>query len=250
VNSKNDKRKSAGDLISADVKRSAVAPASDYHHYLETLRDDFVYSCSYCTVCETEGQTISFEIDHFEPKSARPELEILYDNLMYSCKFCNRFKGDFFPDSNMIANGAQFYKADRDRYIDHFTLEGVRLQHKTECGRYSIDIIELNRAWLRRLRDLRNRSAAAGQYTLGGIRSLQRFHIDRLAPDQRVNTQRAIQRILRRAQTAMDETDELLRAHARSPLADLDPDADASAKRRAQNLRRWKTLYPDWRSRR
>lgn len=248
MNSNKGKRVTSGNLISADVKRSVVLQESDYHDYLPSLRNDFVYSCSYCTVCETEAQTISFEIDHFEPKSKRPDLEVVYDNLMYSCKFCNRFKGDFEPSDDMRANGTQFYKADRDRYFDHFELDGVRLKAKTEAGSFTIEIIELNRFWLRELRKLRNRSAAAREYILGGLRSLQRFHIDRLAPEQRVNAQQAIQKILRRAETAIEEIDEELREHARSPLADTDPNADAGAKERADKLRRWKTVYPDWRS--
>jgi hypothetical protein len=46
------------------------------------FRNDFFYSCAYCTMSEAEAQATRFTVDHYEPKNAQPDLINAYDNLM------------------------------------------------------------------------------------------------------------------------------------------------------------------------
>src|SRR4051812_645405 len=79
------------------VQRSQVAPDLPYGAYRQVIRYDFFYTCAYCTMSEAEAQAIRFCIDHYEPRSARPDLERNYTNLMYACDECNMRKGDRCP---------------------------------------------------------------------------------------------------------------------------------------------------------
>ena len=88
------------------VKRSAVGPVRSHREYLQILRKDFYYSCAYCTLTEFEAQGYSFEVDHYEPQSARPELVNVYENLMYSCECCNRNKSDLDPPAKLEPRGS------------------------------------------------------------------------------------------------------------------------------------------------
>jgi len=82
----------AGNSESNLVVRSPVTPGLPYREYKEILRDDFLWSCAYCTVSEFEAQTIRMTIDHYEPQSARPDLKDDYRNLMYCCDDCNSLR--------------------------------------------------------------------------------------------------------------------------------------------------------------
>jgi 5-methylcytosine-specific restriction endonuclease McrA len=82
----------SSEMRSPLVTRSYVEPTKDYLEYVEHLRHDFFYSCAYCTITEHEAETINFNIDHYEPKSLRPDLTNEYSNLMYACRFCNTYK--------------------------------------------------------------------------------------------------------------------------------------------------------------
>lgn len=53
------------------VKRSSPGHKPTYGEYREVLRHDFFYSCAYCTLMEAEAKGISYEIDHFLPRSLR-----------------------------------------------------------------------------------------------------------------------------------------------------------------------------------
>jgi 5-methylcytosine-specific restriction endonuclease McrA len=79
------------------IERSKVTPNLPYSEYKETLREDFIYACAYCTITEFEAQGIRMTIDHYEPQTARPELTNEYDNLMYCCDDCNALKGNRCP---------------------------------------------------------------------------------------------------------------------------------------------------------
>lgn len=63
---------------------------SGYSSYRPWLRDEFSFRCIYCLVREEWGRlTGEFDLDHFEPQTARPDLTTIYENLVYSCHTCN-----------------------------------------------------------------------------------------------------------------------------------------------------------------
>ncbi len=76
-----------------EERRHGPQGYSRYDLYRPWLRDEFTFRCVYCLKRERWGQvTAEYELDHFQPQSVRPDLEMTYDNLVYACRRCNNVK--------------------------------------------------------------------------------------------------------------------------------------------------------------
>lgn len=233
------------------VVRSEVPPGREYVNYKRWLRQDFFYSCAYCTMSEAEAQAIRFVIDHYEPVSARPDLKDVYDNLMYCCDECNVRKGDRCPPPSARSNGFRFFRPDEDRYEDHFKLKSQRLESLSNVGEFSIHALDLNRALLRRLRELRDRATQCHHLISQGARALRSYPIDRLPQHVKASAVRYIARAIHTSNELENAVDEILRNYAKSSLLEDEPDPDAGAesKERLARLRKMQALYPGvWRT--
>jgi HNH endonuclease len=235
---------------SALVTRSTVPMGLRYPEYRQYLRNDFIYSCAYCTMSEAEAQAIRFTIDHYEPRNARPELLDDYNNLMYSCDECNLRKGNRYPPLRARPDGYRFFRPDQDVHQDHFQRNGVRLEGITNVGRYSLEALDLNRLSLRRLREIRERLTECHSLVTEGVLGLRRFPIDRLPRAIRSKAYSAITRAGAVGIAIADRIDEVLRDYARSALIDPDPESQARAEERVTELERFEALYPGtkWRA--
>lgn len=86
----------------------------NYRDYKKYLEKDFQQKCGY-TNCSHWwfGGEQSFQIDHFIPKSRRPDLTTKYFNLVYSCSYVNRAKsnddGNYLDPCNVDLN-LHFYR--------------------------------------------------------------------------------------------------------------------------------------------
>lgn len=232
------------------VVRSIVQEGLPYPSYRQSLRKDFIYSCGYCSISEYEAQGLSFQIDHYDPQSARPDLENSYNNLMYACDECNRLKSDLTPPPAALENGYRFYRPDQDVWDAHFGISGQRLNAGTNVGEFSIDALDLNRQSLRRLRDIRSRLSECSEQISKGVLGLRRFKIDQLPVNVRGRALSAINRVAAGADEMADNVDAVLEAAAQSPL--LEPDVEKSDRRHGwnDNLASLKGLYPGtWRGR-
>lgn len=219
------------------VVRSTPPSSNNYHDYLDPLRDDFFYLCAYCTLMEVEAAGISFEIDHYEPETARPDLKCDYENLMYSCAICNSRKSDRSPPPTARLKGHRFFRPDQDIHTDHFELSGIRLNGKTTTGQYTIDAIDLNRNMLNKLRGIRTRAIEAQRYVAEGLAGLRNFPIDRLPPQIRGKALVAIRGIDDDADAVTEKLNRLLKSEARSSLIDRDTDASLTEEDRARKKR-------------
>lgn len=233
------------------VVRSSVPQNKQYREYSGWLREDFFYSCAYCTMSEAEAQAIRFTIDHYEPIKARPDLADVYENLMYCCDECNRRKGDRCPPADARAKGFRFYRPDRDYWREHFQRTGLRIEPLSQVGSYTIDALDLNRLVLRTLRGLRERLTECDRHIAEGILALREFHIDRLP----ANIKGAAVRYIGQAIVARDELandiDRLLRQYARSPLLEDEsgPELAARTQERQARLKAAEALFPgNWRA--
>lgn len=198
---------------------------------------------------EAEASAIRFTIDHYEPQNARPDLVNAYDNLMYACDECNTRKGDRCPHEDARKAGFRFFRADQDVYGDHFTLVGRRIEAKTSIGEYTIEALDLNRLSLRRLREIRERLSDCHDYVLEGLRGLRHFPVDRLPKHLKGQVTTAVIRAGKAAEQIADGIDDALRQHAKSPLIDVDPEADIRAKERTANLDAIEAIHPgSWRA--
>lgn len=219
------------------VVRQVVAPVESYLDYREALREDFWFSCAYCTLTETEAATIAFTIDHYFPKKKNPHLEHVYGNLMWCCGHCNPLKWQR-PTEIEKAKGYAFFRADEHIPEDHFEVKDVRIEGVTEkIGSYTIEVLDLNRATLKRIRDLRMRLFGARQMILRGMRVLTGVKLDMLREEAR----REVARLQRQMKERADECDEVLdeevaKLLARSPNQDPDMEKPERAERRREYL--------------
>jgi hypothetical protein len=250
MNSNEDsKLQGALSLDKPAVTRSLVPEGKPYREYLPALRDDFIYSCAYCTISEAEAQAIRFSVDHYEPRAARPDLENDYYNLMYCCDECNSRKGDRCPPAEARSNGHRFFRPDQDVHQEHFLNEGIRVNPRSNIGFYSIEALDLNRLALRRIREIRQRAMDCDRMVAEGVRGLRSFHIDQLPANLKGPAVRAIGKAEEVASRMAEQVDSILKENARSPLLDTDGEQATRARERADRLAALQVLYPGaWRA--
>lgn len=100
------------------------------------------YKCEYCLIDE-QYSIYSHEIDHIIPEKHRGETTEI--NLCYACLECNRNKGSDFASFDPIdGEVALLYNPRKDRWSDHFELEGGEIIALTAKGRVTEFILKLN----------------------------------------------------------------------------------------------------------
>jgi hypothetical protein len=233
------------------ITRSDVPSGLKYPEYKKYLRRDFLFSCAYCTTTESEAQALRFTIDHYEPRSVRPELENQYQNLMYACDQCNMLKGSRCPTQEMRDADRRFFRPDKDVRSEHFGVDNSEVKGTTEVGRFTTVAVDLNRPTLVRLRELRRRLLDSDEYVNEGIAALLTFPIDRLRPDERAQALAAINKALELAHMVFDNLDEALLYHAKSRILGDDDELEVEEiERRKARLRELDGLHPGaWRGR-
>lgn len=154
------------------LKYTNIPSESPYGKYREYLRVVSEYSCTYCTITESESSGATFNIDHFRPQKYFPSLKDVCTNLRYACPRCNSYKKD-----NWISKTAGCIKdcfacnnkvciSDVHRFIDCLNEEPdklIELNGKGELvpingskpAEYTIRYLRLNRAQLIKLRNVR-----------------------------------------------------------------------------------------------
>jgi hypothetical protein len=198
---------------------------------------------------EAEARAIRFTIDHYEPKEARRDLINAYENLMYACDECNRRKGDRYPPPDARKDGHRFFRPDQDLRKEHFERNEIWIREKSPVGFFTINALDLNRAALRRVRELRARLYECDAYIVDGIGALRSFAVDTLPTDIRAKVLEKIKQAMNVAEGLSDAIDSVLRDFAKSPLIDPDGDSERRAKERAKQLQELEAMYPgSWRA--
>ena len=199
-------------------------------------------------MAESEAHAIRFTIDHYEPRSARPELVDLYTNLMYACDECNTRKGDKCPSPKARLEGYRFFRSDEDRRSEHFQSRDIRVEGTTNTGKFTEHYVDLNRHSLLKLREIRKRLAECERQVAEGLLALRSFSIDQLPREVRAKALRAVKDVVAVEIRLAEEIDKILRESARSHIIDPDPNAEAVKRERFKELRIFKAMVPDdWR---
>jgi hypothetical protein len=100
------------------------------------------YHCEYCLIHE-DDTFFTCQIDHIiSLKHGGNDDNV---NLAYSCIFCNRNKGSdlgsvLLPDTTLI----RFFNPRIDDWSEHFYLDDAVIEAKTDVGKVTIKILELN----------------------------------------------------------------------------------------------------------
>ncbi len=100
--------------------------------------------CAYCLQPELFA-LCSHEIDHVIAEKHGGET--VEGNLALACKLCNTYKGSDIasidPESGEIV---RLYQPGRDRWSEHFQLEGSGLMPLTDLARTTVWLLDLNRS--------------------------------------------------------------------------------------------------------
>ena len=100
--------------------------------------------CEYCLIHE-DDTVFGCEVDHVI--SAKHGGSAGLDNLAYACAFCNRAKGSDIG-SMVQGTGAyvRFFNPRRDRWAEHFRLDGVLIAALSDIGDVTGRILAFNTA--------------------------------------------------------------------------------------------------------
>lgn len=147
----------------------------DYKDSKPQLRELFGYACCYCTTHEGENHLGFFHVDHFRPYKWFNHLEKVYENLYYACHKCNVYKRDNWISihDGCIRNCVQCQNKicenkDALRFIDPCSDEPseyfeeneetfeIKPKNNSKAGKYTIEMMRLNRNQLIRLRRARS----------------------------------------------------------------------------------------------
>lgn len=236
----------AGEGLPSVVRSYVVAKAS-YSDYRAELRFDFWFSCAYCSISEAEAFAIPFQIDHFAPQVGGGLVDVhAYENLMWCCGPCNRSKSNVWPDEELQALGYRYLRPDRDCFIQHFKLQGVRLVPQTPPAEFTHNVLNLDRAVLRSVRELRSRIVQNAEAIANGLHQLIGRRIDTLRPDARLvfedarkTAMSAVQRLEEDLVQASD-----IRLINQSPLPVFEGADKEQTKRRREYLAGLNALVP------
>lgn len=99
--------------------------------------------CEYCLLPEAIA-LVSHEVDHVVARKHRGSDDI--QNLALSCTLCNKCKGtdltSLDPDTGDIT---PLFNPRRDLWSDHFRLDGAFIVGRTDVGRCTAFLLQLNR---------------------------------------------------------------------------------------------------------
>jgi hypothetical protein len=99
-------------------------------------------NCEYCLLDQRDS-LYTREVDHIVPTKHRGQTTA--DNLCLSYLDCNRHRGSDFasfdPDTGEVA---LLYNPRRDRWDDHFRLDGPIIEPVTPQGRVTVFLLKLN----------------------------------------------------------------------------------------------------------
>lgn len=228
----------------AVVVRSEVSPSKNYYDYRESLRFDFYFSCAYCSATEFEAGGIGFEIDHYLPQEHFPESVVDYGNLMYSCEKCNGLKGDFYSDEDLLARGCYVIRVDEEDPADHLEIDGENVEPKTNTGNFNIELLDLRRLALRRMRRNRLANHDISERIALGLSQLGSIKVERVREDKRLVFDRMKKSLVREGMEIAETLDNLLREYARSPFLDVDTERDKRIAARRKYLKQEKAIMP------
>ena len=99
--------------------------------------------CEYCRIAEMD-RSINFAIDHVIAE--KHSGETTSQNLCLSCYWCNSYKGSDISSVDWSSGGeiAPLYNPRKQRWNDHFKLNGALIEPTTVNGRVTVFLLKLN----------------------------------------------------------------------------------------------------------
>jgi len=111
----------------------------------QLVRDRAEHRCEYCRLLQRHLRFSTFQIEHIRAKkhggSDAPA------NLALACQRCNSHKGPNLtgvdPQTQQIV---QLFDPRQNRWADHFERRGPLILGKTEIGRTTVEVLNMNEA--------------------------------------------------------------------------------------------------------
>lgn len=117
----------------------------------ELVRQRAVARCEYCRLPDFALEPEDFHIEHIIARKHGGQDET--ENLAWACIFCNLYKGpnlaSFDPDTGELT---RLFHPRRDRWEEHFRIEGAQIVGLTPVGRTTCWLLEMNAEILTSLR--------------------------------------------------------------------------------------------------
>ena len=118
----------------------------------QSVRQRAGHRCEYCRLPQA-CSPLRFHVDHIVARQHGGGEEL--ENLAQACPECNRHKGTNLsgvdPDTGEVV---RLFHPQRDRWEDHFRLEGAQIIGRTAVGRTTAWLLEMNVEDRRRWREL------------------------------------------------------------------------------------------------
>ena len=120
-----------------DIFKSTKNSVWNNDHIKTPLLSSSYGKCAYCE-CPLTSESNYMEVEHFEDKKHNADKVVIWENLLPSCKKCNGSKSTHNVVDEPIINP----------YIDdpkeHLSMRLYRFRGKTEKGKSTIDVTNLN----------------------------------------------------------------------------------------------------------
>ena len=101
--------------------------------------------CEYCQLPQSSMPLVTFHIEHIYAQQHLTDDSL--ENLALACPDCNRMKG---PNLTTIEPATRqivvLFHPRTDAWGDHFRFEGPIVIHRTEIGRATIRLLQMNSA--------------------------------------------------------------------------------------------------------
>jgi len=99
--------------------------------------------CEYCHLPDLLPHLMRFHLEHVRARCHGGSDEPA--NLAWACSRCNALKGPNLagvdPDADRVV---RLFNPRRDRWADHFRMDGLRIEPLTAKGRATVWLLELN----------------------------------------------------------------------------------------------------------
>ncbi|MEO7145773.1 MAG: HNH endonuclease signature motif containing protein [Bryobacteraceae bacterium] len=98
--------------------------------------------CEYCLIHEDDGG-FPHQVDHVVSRKHGSASQL--DNLAYACVLCNRRKGsDIASIDPTTGEAVRLFHPRRDRWRDHFRIDGDRIVPLTGVANVTVQLLRLN----------------------------------------------------------------------------------------------------------
>ena len=98
--------------------------------------------CEYCLIHQDDA-AFPHQVDHIVSRKHGGSSTL--DNLAYACVICNRYKGsDLASIAPRPGEIVRLFDLRRDRWVEHFRLDGARIEPTTSIGETTVRLLRIN----------------------------------------------------------------------------------------------------------